>query len=58
LAQVKQNDGELMASFGGARLVKKLSGKIVLLGGSDKDRADAVDWCSKFLKGARVFPTE
>ena len=41
LARLQQNDGELIASFGTARLVKRLSGKIELIGGSADDRAEA-----------------
>jgi hypothetical protein len=38
--------------FGNAKLVKKLSGKVVLLGGSRDDRRAAREWCSLFLHEA------
>ena len=56
LARPQQNDGELIASFGDARLVRKLSGKIELIGGTETDRAEAREWCSMFLHDARGFP--
>jgi len=56
LAHLRLNDGELIASFGDARLVRKLHGKIELLGGTPDDRAEAREWCSLFLHDARGFP--
>jgi len=47
-----RDDGELIASFGDARLVKYLHGKFELRGGTDADRAQAREWCSLFLHGA------
>jgi hypothetical protein len=41
-----QEDGQLIASFGNARLVKKTDGQIELVGGTAEDYADACDWCS------------
>ena len=59
-----RDDGELIASFGAARLVRYLNGKFELRGGTDADRAQAREWCSLFLHGAvftysspRVRPT-
>jgi len=49
---VRSRDGETLALFGDARLVKKLDGKIELLGGSRADRAEAAEWCSLFLHEA------
>ena len=43
-----QITGETMATFGAARLVKKLNGKIELIGGTAADQADAREWCSLF----------
>lgn len=43
-----QTTGETIATFGAARLVKKLDGKIELIGGTGKDHADAREWCSLF----------
>jgi hypothetical protein len=51
-----RNDGELIAGFGEARLVKYLDGKIKLLGGSPDDRAAAREWCSLFLHEAILTP--
>ncbi len=49
---LQRNDGELIAGFGEARLVKCLDGRIKLLGGSPEDRAAAREWCSLFLHEA------
>ena len=56
LAHLRRDDGELIASFGDARLVKKLTGKIELIGGTETDRAEAREWCSMFLHDERRFP--
>jgi len=47
-----RDEGDLIALFGNARLVKRLNGKFELLGGTDADRADAKEWCSLFLHEA------
>ena len=44
-----QTAGETMATFGAARLVKKLNGKIELIGGTTDDLADAREWCRMFM---------
>ena len=49
-----KDDGELMASWGEARLIKYLNGKLVLKGGSKEDRIEAREWISMFLSGAVV----
>jgi hypothetical protein len=49
LAWPTQDNGEPPATFGGARLVKKLDGKIELIGGTANDRTAAKQWCSLFL---------
>jgi hypothetical protein len=41
-------EGETIAIFGSARLVKELNGKIELIGGTADDHADAREWCSLF----------
>jgi hypothetical protein len=41
-----QEGGQMIASFGAARLVKKTDGQIELIGGTAEDHADACDWCS------------
>jgi hypothetical protein len=48
--------GETLARFGEARLVKDLSGKIELLGGSPDDRREARQWCSMFMHEAIISP--
>jgi hypothetical protein len=45
---VGQVTGETLATFGAARLVKNLDGKIALIGGTPDDHADAREWCSLF----------
>lgn len=52
LEYLRRNDGETLARFGDARLVKYLNGKIKLLGGSRDDRTAAREWCSLFLHEA------
>ena len=54
LAWRKRDEGETLATFGGARLVKKLNGKIELVGGSADDRVAAKEWASLFLHEATV----
>ena len=47
-----QNEGaesEVIASFGGAQLVKHLNGKVELRGGSIEDQRAARDWAEKFM---------
>ena len=44
-----QNDHELMASFGAARLVRTLAGRLELQGGTEADREDARCWVQTFL---------
>lgn len=41
-----------IAGFGEARLVKKLSGRFELRGGSPADRTAARAWCSLFMRDA------
>ena len=47
-----RNKGETLAYFGDARLVKQLSGKIELIGGTLDDQRAAREWCSLFLHEA------
>lgn len=44
----KRNHPEFMWRFGGAKLVKLQSGQHELIGGSEQDKADALDWISLF----------
>jgi hypothetical protein len=43
-----KDEGELVASFGEARLVKYLDGKVQLKGGAEDDRVAAKEWISLF----------
>jgi hypothetical protein len=49
-----KDEGEVMASWGEARLIKYLDGKTELRGGSDQDRAEAREWMSLFWHEAVV----
>jgi hypothetical protein len=49
-----RDEGEVMASWGEARLIKYLDGKLVLKGGSKEDRIAAREWISMFLDDAVV----
>ena len=43
-----KDEGELIASWGEARLINYLDGKLVLKGGSKADRIAAREWISMF----------
>ena len=47
-----KDEGELIASWGEARLINYLDGKLVLKGGSKADRIAAREWISLFLNNA------
>jgi len=49
-----RDDGEVLAYFGQARLVKKLDGKLELVGGTNEDRTAAREWISMFFHEAVV----
>ena len=49
-----KDEGELIASWGEARLINYLDGKLVLKGGSKEDRMEAREWISMFLNDAVV----
>ena len=49
-----KDEDEVVASWGEARLMKYLDGKLVLRGGSKEDRQAAHEWISMFLTGAVV----
>jgi hypothetical protein len=49
-----RDEGEVTASWGEARLIKYLDGKLVLKGGSKEDRIAAREWISMFLNDAVV----
>jgi hypothetical protein len=52
-----RDEGELIASWGDARLIKFLDGKYELRGGSDQDRAEAREWISTFMHEGLVAIT-
>jgi len=54
LAWLNGDEGELIAKFGDARLVKYLDGKIKLLGGTPDERTAAKEWISLFLHEAVI----
>jgi len=49
-----KDEGELIASWDEARLIKYLDGKLVLKGGSKEDRIAAREWISMFLNDGVV----
>ena len=49
-----QDEGEVVAAWGEAQLIKYLDGKTELRGGSEQDRAEAREWISMFLNEAVV----
>ena len=49
-----KDEGEVMARWGEAQLIKYLDGKLVLKGGSKEDRIAAREWISMFLNDAVV----
>jgi hypothetical protein len=49
-----KDEGELIASWGEARLIKYLDGKLVLKGGLKEDRLEVREWISMFLNDAVV----
>jgi hypothetical protein len=53
-ADLGRNEGELIAGFGQARLVKTLDCKYELRGGSHEDRLAAREWISLFMHEAVV----
>ena len=44
-----RRSGEVVAEFGGARLVRAAAGHLELRGGSGAERAEAREWASLFL---------
>ena len=49
-----KDEGEVVAGFGEARLIKYLDGKLELKGGSEGDRIEAREWISLFWHEAVV----
>jgi hypothetical protein len=49
-----KDEGEVVASWGDAQLIRYLNGKTELRGGSEQDRAEAREWISLFWHEAVV----
>ncbi len=54
LLSQSSDEDEVIAYFGQGRLVKKLDGKMELIGGSSDDRIAAREWISLFFHEAVV----
>ena len=52
--QLFKDEGEVTASWGEARLIKYLDGRLELKGGSKDDRIEAREWISMFLHDKAV----
>jgi hypothetical protein len=52
--EMGRSEGEVIAMFGEARLVKTLDCKLELRGGSKEDLVEAREWIAMFLKGTVV----
>jgi len=50
-----KDEGEVLASFGQAQLIKYLDGKLELKGGSEEDLIAAHEWISMFFKEALAW---
>ena len=50
-----RDEGEVIARFGEARLIRFLDGKTELRGGSQDDQSAAREWMSMFWREAVVF---
>ena len=50
-----QTEGEVIAEWGGAKLIKRLDGRLELRGGSKDDRGEAREWLSLFWHEAVVM---
>jgi hypothetical protein len=49
-----REEGEVVAAWGDAKLVKYLDGRVELRGGSQQDRGEAREWMSLFWHEAVV----
>jgi hypothetical protein len=49
---LRRDEGEILAVFGAARLVKRLNGRLELVGGTAADQTAAREWTSLFLHEA------
>lgn len=54
LSLLRREEDETIATFGQAKLARDLKGNYRLLGGTEADRAAAVEWCSMFMQEAVV----
>ena len=52
--EMAKSDGEVIAQFGQAKLIKTVEGKYQLRGGSKEDLISAREWISLFLNDAVV----
>lgn len=50
--ELDRQDGQTIATFGRARLVKRWDAGFDLIGGTDADRREAQEWISLFLHEA------
>jgi hypothetical protein len=50
--ELERNEGQLIAAFGGARLIRSWSGTYKLRGGTKEDHGHALEWISLFLHEA------
>jgi hypothetical protein len=46
LPEFVKSEGRVIAGFGRAKLIEKPGDKYVLIGGSNEDRAEALEWIS------------
>ncbi|MGH7967255.1 MAG: hypothetical protein ACREIC_00865 [Limisphaerales bacterium] len=44
-----RDEGEMIARFGQARLMRRLNGRVELVGGTSEDRIEAREWISIFF---------
>ena len=51
----RKDEGEIIAQFGEARIIKYLDGKYELRGGSKDDRSAAKEWVSLFCHDVVVW---
>ena len=52
MLKIQYHTRQLIASWGGAKLTKTISGKYELAGGSEEDRAQAWSWIKNFAPEA------
>jgi hypothetical protein len=52
IAQWGKSQGQVIARFGNAALIKQHDGRFELLGGSEDDRTEAKEWISLFMNEA------